>query len=223
MLRLTALLGRPVVDAGGRELGRIDDLGVHLDAAHPAVIATRIRRRRERTVLGCALIRFTDERLVIVEAPAPAGDLLLLRRHVLDAQMVDLDGRRLVRIGDVFLAEEGEGLALVAVEAGIAPVLRRLGLGRLARGRGDEIVDWRDLHPASAPGHVLALRGRGASIQRLTRPQLEELALALPPARAHELRRHFRLPARPRRGERRRRRAGRRYGSVLRFRTRAPR
>ena len=152
--------------------------------------------------------------------PRPGGDLLLLRRHVLDAQVLDLDGNRLVRVGDVLIAEEGEGLALVAVEVGMRPVLRRLALGRFARRVRDDILDWRELHLASAPGHVLALSSGAAGVHRLTKPQLEAIAAALPAARAHELRHHFGLPHRPHAWRSHR---GRRFGSVLRSRASAPR
>ena len=60
------------------------------------------------------------------------GELLHLRRDVLDAQIVDISGRRVVRVGDVELAGDRE-LTVVAVDAGSASVLRRLGLRRLAR------------------------------------------------------------------------------------------
>jgi sporulation protein YlmC with PRC-barrel domain len=221
MLRLTALLGRPVLDGAGTPLGELDDLAVALAAEHPPLVAASVRAGRgERRTVGCVTAREGEQGVVIVEAPLPGDELLLLRRHVLDAQVVDLDGRRIVRVGDVLVAEDGEGLALVGVEVGIAPVLRRLGLGRLARHGTDEILDWRALHLASRPGHVLQLGSSTAAIHSLTKPQLEAIAATMPAARAHELRRHFGLPHRPRLPGRRR---GRRFGAVLRARTRAPR
>jgi hypothetical protein len=211
-----------VLDASGDELGRLDDLGVLLAADHPPVVAARIRpgRGRAAAAFGCAPARVTDGRLVVVEASAPAGDLLLLRRNVLDAQVIDLGGRRILRVGDVLVAEEGEGLALVAVEVGTRPVLRRLGLGRFAGRVADEILDWRELHLASRPGHVLQLSSGVSGIHRLSQPQLEAIAATLPAARAHELRRHFGLPYRPGGWLRHR---GRRFGAVLRSRSSAPR
>lgn len=221
MLRLTALLGGPVLDPSGARLGTLDDLGVVLDAEHPPIVAAKVRAGRGRVgVIGCGPAHVTDGRLVVVAAAGHADELLFLRRHVLDAQVVDLAGRRLVRVGDVLVAEEGEGLALVAVEAGTRPVLRRLGLGRFAGRVPDEILEWRELHLASAPGHVLALSSGAAGIHRLTKPQLEAIAATLPAARAHELRHHFGLPHRPHIWRRHR---GRRFGSVLRWRGSAPR
>lgn len=67
---------------------------------------------------------------------APDG-LVPLRARVLDRQIVDVAGRRVVRVGDVDLAEVDGVLCAVALEVGVAPVLRRLGLGVLARGDAD--------------------------------------------------------------------------------------
>jgi sporulation protein YlmC with PRC-barrel domain len=221
MLRLTVLIGRPVLDSSGDGLGKLEDLGVILDAEHPPVVAARARAGRGRDgPVGCRLARVTDGSLVVVEGAEPAGELLWLRRHVLDAQVLDLDGNRIVRVGDVFLAEEGEGLALVAVEVGVAPVLRRLKLGWLARHTGDDVRDWRGLHLASAPGHVLQLASGAGPVHGLSAPELEAIADTLPSSRAHELRRHFGLPHRPRAW---RRHPGRRFGSVLSSRSSAPR
>ncbi len=219
MLRLTALLGRPAVDGAGAALGELEDLGVVLEAPHPPIVAARLKGDGRGT-LACSLVRVTADKLVIVEGPSVPGDLLCLRRHVLDTQVLALDGHRLVRVGDVLVAEEGERLALAGVEVGVAPVLRRLGLTGLARDLPDEILDWRSLHLVSSPGHVLQLSSPTAAIHRLGRAELEAVAAELPPNRAHQLRRHFGLPHRPQAWRRHR---GRRFGSILRARSSAPR
>ena len=63
-----------------------------------------------------------------------------MARHVLDAQLIDLEEKRLVRVGDVLIEEAGDGLRLAGVEIRARPVLRRLGLAGLARRRalGDD-------------------------------------------------------------------------------------
>ena len=62
-------------------------------------------------------------------APATLADYeLLLERHVLDAQIVDLAGKRLTRVADVELVLDGRVLSVQGVEIGLAPLLRRLGL-----------------------------------------------------------------------------------------------
>ncbi|MEK7392177.1 MAG: CBS domain-containing protein [Fibrobacterota bacterium] len=60
-------------------------------------------------------------------------DLVQLRKHLMDRQIVDLDGAKVVRVNDVRLAHVREGLFLVAVDVSFTAILRRLGMELLAR------------------------------------------------------------------------------------------
>lgn len=60
------------------------------------------------------------------------GDIRL-KKHLLDRQIVDLDGAKVVRVNDVRLAQVRDGLFLVAVDVSFTALLRRLGLELLGR------------------------------------------------------------------------------------------
>jgi magnesium transporter len=61
--------------------------------------------------------------------PAPKADeALFLVSDLLDKQIVDVDGRKVVRINDIELANTGGKLRVVAADVGIGGLLRRLGL-----------------------------------------------------------------------------------------------
>ncbi len=63
------------------------------------------------------------------KVPAPPGDeALYLVEDLLDKQIVDVDGRKVVRINDIELANTGGKLRLVAADVGVSGLLRRLGL-----------------------------------------------------------------------------------------------
>jgi len=68
-------------------------------------------------------------------APSLEGteDLIQIRKHILDRQIVDLDGAKVVRVNDVRLAQVRDGLFLVAVDVSFTALLRRLGAELLAR------------------------------------------------------------------------------------------
>lgn len=170
MLRLTSLLGVEV-RCGDRRLGRLRDLGALDEGGRPQISSAWARRRRGiSTGLDLAAgFEITSDGL---ELPAEAGEVpadeagLLLARHVLDAQLVDLDEKRLVRVGDVILDDAG-GLRLAGVEIGPGPVLRRLGLRAFALGRS-ETIDWADLHFTSTRADTLQLTAPMASIQHVS-------------------------------------------------------
>ena len=50
-----------------------------------------------------------------------------LAREVLDHQLVDIDGARVVRASDLYLATVGGPVRLVGVDVGFGSLLRRLG------------------------------------------------------------------------------------------------
>jgi hypothetical protein len=183
VLPLTALLGRRAVAPGEVPSGRVRDLVVRLGAEHPRVERVLLDRDRQ------AVAGTTDERVLHVGEAGPrmplAADELLLRRDVLDTQVVDVDGYRVSRVGDVWLAEADDGgLEVVAVEVAARPVLRRLGLSRSSTHAREQALDWATLHLTSARGHQVQLGSRAAVAQRLDAAGLAALVSRLAPAHA---------------------------------------
>jgi hypothetical protein len=193
LLLLSELIGRPVRDPTGEESGRLRDLAVRLSEPYPSVTRLLVGRRRARWAIDWARAsNLGDQALELRETPAPGAgalgrDELWLAEHVLDTQVIDVAGRRLVRVGDVALEREGASLRLAGVEIGKAAVLRRLGLRRLARRAGSELIDWRELHLTSRRGHALQLRTTAARVHRLTAAELDAVVARLPAHRATEL------------------------------------
>ena len=52
---------------------------------------------------------------------------LYLARNMQDRQIVDTDGRKVVRVNDLRLAIASSGIYLIAVDVGLEGLLRRLG------------------------------------------------------------------------------------------------
>ena len=149
---LTELLGLDVIDHRGRPAGRLHDLVVTAHREHPPVVGAVLRGASTARPVAAALD---------LAAPAIAEgdgvDGLWLVRDVLDTQVYDIGGRRISRVGDVVL-ELSQGVLVVSgVEAGIAPVLRRLGLARASRRARGRTLAWSELHPLSKRGHSLVL------------------------------------------------------------------
>lgn len=195
MFSLSDCLGRDVVDANGRRLGRLADLGAALAGSHPRVVSVHVRvgRSNVRTAPWSAVVEFepTATQLALdaggLEGSSAAGEELRLARDVLDAQVVDLSGRHVVRVGDVRLRRAGLDLEVLGVDVGWASLLRRLGARGLARRAPEAALDWEDLHLVSSRGHVLQLRAGAAGLHRLGRTELAHLVSELPAQRAAEV------------------------------------
>lgn len=193
MLALSALLRRPVVDREGEELGRLEDLAVHLADAYPAVTRIRVRARRRQLEVGWGSVESIGAdgvRLGVARGDLRSEPLredeLLLAHHVVDTQVFDVAGRRLTRVEDVQLARDGRDLRLAGLEVGTGAMLRRLGLGRLGRRSGSKLVDWGELQLATGRGFALHLRSEAGGLRRLSPTALAELASRLPLERGAE-------------------------------------
>ncbi len=140
---LTLLLGTLITDPQGRVQGRLKDVAV---ATGPAAgnVAGLLLKTREGT------------RLVAVKdvLPTPAGtlelregallqplrgdeNLLLLQQDVLDRQIIDVHGRKVVRVNDIdlqwYLQAGREGLRVAEVAVGLRGAVRRLLKGTMPR------------------------------------------------------------------------------------------
>jgi sporulation protein YlmC with PRC-barrel domain len=196
---LSRHLGRPVISSDGVKVGRVVDLTVLYDIAHPAVHRIGVGRgRRIRYLMPQALVRTRDDRQVGVAidrmglsayASSPDPRLedpeLLLARDVLDTQVVDLAGRRLSRVSDVIMATERDGrFEVVAVDVGTGSLLRRMGFGWLGERLDPVAVDWAELHLTSRRGHVVQLATATTAMHRCDPSDLAHLLARLSPEMA---------------------------------------
>src|SRR5260221_7283148 len=127
MVHLSEVLGLPVHDADGLRVGRVDDLRV--DSHRGAVDSLVVRARGEsRSVPWSAVASFSPEhrRVGLAAGSAPTlwnggeSETSCLKRDVLDPQIIDTQGRKVVRVNDIALQTAGELLVLKRVEVGLA-------------------------------------------------------------------------------------------------------
>lgn len=180
---LSACLGAPVV-RGGRRVGELADLGAAPAGAAPVVTGIVVKRhgRPPAWVAWHEIDELRADHVVLAAgadlAAIPA--CVLLARDVLDAQLVDVAGRRVVRVGDVHLRLADGAARVLSVEVGLDAVLRRLGLSWLARRVPRNAVAWTDLHLAAHPGAALTLDSAAPALARLSDAERARLAARLP-------------------------------------------
>ena len=141
---VSALLGRNVLDANGKTLGRVQEFAVDVakDQTHVAalVLKTKLDGKTVRLLLPVQALLLPaedDSVLRATSAPTEFADknhsYLLLDYDLLDQQIIDVDGRKVVRVNDVNLAwepggqaDETAGLLILEVEVGTRGASRRL-------------------------------------------------------------------------------------------------
>jgi len=137
---LSQLIGRAVRDPSGQVVGRLEDLIVSRNGAFPPVTKILLRRRKQESLaLPWSTVRSVSEEAITLSAPldriTPSlledGEVFLAK-VVMDRQIVDTHGRRVVKVNDLKLGSVGGRVRLIAAAVGTRSVLRRLNLEGIA-------------------------------------------------------------------------------------------
>ncbi len=186
---LSEIVGRQAVLAGDerRALGKVVDFLVDKpDDAFPKIDALIVQTRDGLMMspVGDVVAFEPKGSLVLRVAPhaaaTPESEALYLIRDLFDKQIVDVDGRKVVRINDLEIANTGGTLRVVAADIGVSGLLRRLGADRIAPQLVDRIprslIAWDNVAPISDvnPSHV-RLSVSGARLSRLHPSELAEI------------------------------------------------
>jgi magnesium transporter len=182
MLYLSQAIGRPVLDANGEPLGKVDDLIVAVGDRYPPVTGLVVATDRRRIFLPWSQVARFDgggARLsgatIDITRFAQRPDEIGLRADLLDKQIVDIDGRKVVRVNDLRLDDVDGKLHLVAVDVGASGLLRRLGIEgayrTLARNlrlpTPERYIDWEDVDPVETSIASIRLRVPHAGLTEL--------------------------------------------------------
>ncbi|MCR4407693.1 MAG: CBS domain-containing protein [Anaerolineae bacterium] len=170
MAFLSQLQGKTVWDVRGERIGKcLDVLIADVDTTYPPIRALALSNGRNgpHFISGEQLGWLKPEILLTVPASEvkgyqPKGDELWLGRHVLDRQIVDVEGRRVVRVNDLQFARIGGRYCLVGADVGGMGLLRRLGVERLAHGflsmlkrePSQTIIPWEVVAPLQAEAPI---------------------------------------------------------------------
>src|SRR5574340_474019 len=135
MFYLTQMLGKPVVDAAGEVVGEISDIAIAGGEVFPRVTALAFLGPT-KTPFMLSWRKFVDEisedRITLNAERAALRfsylqpDEVLLARDLLNKQIVDTQGMKVVRVNDLKLSESRNQLRLLGAEVGMRGILRGL-------------------------------------------------------------------------------------------------
>lgn len=141
---LATMLGTPVADAAGRLCGRVKDLAVATGADAGRITSLVLKTRGGAKMVAATAVRpAASGALELREGtelePLQGGeDCIFLRQDLLDRQIIDVHGRKVVRVNDVDLqwfAQDGvEDLRVREVAVGLRGAVRRMLHGVLPAG-----------------------------------------------------------------------------------------
>jgi magnesium transporter len=140
---LTALLGTPVTDAQGQLRGRIKDIAVATGPEAGKVAGLVLKNRNGLFIVPAQEVMETPAGTLELRSAGELrplkdeGNFLFLQQDLVDRQIIDIHGRKVVRVNDVDLEWLGRGAAhllrVAEVEVGLRGAFRRVFKGILPR------------------------------------------------------------------------------------------
>jgi Mg/Co/Ni transporter MgtE (contains CBS domain) len=138
---LSRLLDKHVIDTNGGDVGIVKDLFIDTDndintTEKPMVSAIKLKKNGQVKIFSFDTFRITKKNGRVSVSCRELKELkepqlnegVFIGSTILDRQIVDLHGRKLVRVNDIRLVQFPEGTLLVAVDVGTEGLLRRIGI-----------------------------------------------------------------------------------------------
>jgi magnesium transporter len=171
------VLGKPIFDCQGKTVGRVKDMVVRWDGISPRVTGIKfakdihnhldIDQIDEWNESGITLFgKLEEQSLQPLE-----DDEIYVGKWLLDKQIIDMKGSRLVRVNDLKLTwvshAENKYMVLLAVDIGARGLFRRLGLEFLLRNVENKLVGWQYIKPLENRTSVLQLTQEKEQLRQL--------------------------------------------------------
>lgn len=139
---LSKVLYHKVFDEKGSYVGKLWDIYVDTEKGYPKAVAYKIKVNGKMHCFSAKQMDFSqiDENKEIdqggklkitvtrPEEIEPPQNVYLLSKYLLDKQIVDTNGKKLIRVDDLKMAEIGGELRTIAVDTGGMALARRLGV-----------------------------------------------------------------------------------------------
>ena len=135
MLYLSQMMGKPVVDATGEKIGTISDLAISTGEVFPRITSLAFQGpgKVPFMISWRKYVEEFDEDGIRLSVPAHdirfsylQPEEILLARDLLNRQIVDTQGMKVVRVNDLKLSISGTQLRLLGAEVGARGILRGL-------------------------------------------------------------------------------------------------
>jgi magnesium transporter len=188
MLYLSQVLGRPIRDLEGERVATVKDVIVRLGSDdHPPVTGLVARyRRRDFFLARWGISEFNQNGASLTSDILDLRPFVrretevLLARDVLDKQLIDVDGKRVVRVNDVQLIEVAGDWRVTGADVSLQGLWRRLAPpGFFGTRRPVEVLDWKDVGYLATDASTVQLKSSSGKLARLHPVEIARLAEAL--------------------------------------------
>ena len=135
---LSEILKKDVVNQFGRKVGVLWDLSIVPGTEYPSVTRLILRKGRQFLEAPVQYLQLFNRFVITVDLSGVTlasysfqeGDILV-KKHILDKQIVDVNGAKVVRVNDLKLGEADGTVCIIGIDVGPNGILRRIDGGTL--------------------------------------------------------------------------------------------
>lgn len=158
MFYFSTIINKRVHDKNDEVLGELSDIVVETNRKnYPPVVGITVRDRKNKRdwfVPAVKVASWSTDAVVLncnkLEAVSDVPnkpELLLLRKNIVDRQIVDLSGVKVVRVNDLQFGPVHGVTSLLAIDVSTSGLLRRLGFKRpVINLFNPHLLEWKDVH-----------------------------------------------------------------------------
>jgi len=148
---LSELLNRPVFDREGNEMGKVKDLHLISGETLPIVEGLYVQYLGSLNFIPLKEIVALNKKVISFQGTVtslplwqPQAEGIRIVKQILDKQVVDINGVKVVRVNDIRLGRVNGNFSLLAIDVSYRGLLRRLGIKRVKEGT---TIPWQYLQP----------------------------------------------------------------------------
>ena len=188
LMALSEIVGSAIVERQGERIARVKDVVARLREGTYPLVSGLVSRAGGRDFyipiehvaeIGPRQVRLVSGTVDVGRFQRRDGELLLVK-DVLDRQVIDVRGTRVVRVNDLYLTLAPDGYRVVALDTGGGAILRRVLPGTM-RGRfaGRMLTDWRDVEYLMSDTPAVRLKVGHLQLRKLRPQQLARIVSEL--------------------------------------------
>ncbi len=188
LMALSEIIASPIIELQGERIARVQDVVARLqEGVYPQITGLVSRSAgRDFYIPISRVAEISPGKVQLKSGAVDVGRFqrregeLLLARDVLDRQVIDVQGTRVVRVNDLYIASTAGEYRVVALDTGGRAILRRLvPAGMRPRFAGRSLTDWREVEYLMSDTPSTRLKIGHVKLRKLRPQQLARIVAGL--------------------------------------------
>ena len=199
---LSEVLKKDVIDQYGKKIGALWDMAIVPGAKSPSVVKLIIKNRQQLYEFPVGFLNLFNRYVITVTVAENAlksyelnEEDILIRKHILDKQILDVNGAKIVRVNDLKLGEGDGAICIMGIDVGLNGILRRVDGGKAVQNTfallnkpiKEHIIDWGFLQTIDPDLRHLTLNVARKQLGELHPSDLAQILTDIPPEQVTEI------------------------------------